>query len=376
MRTWSVVVWMTLALLGIGALAVWDMNREAAAALDDFGREQTTVAQSIASALGPDATPQDPAFVGLRAMEQAEVREVLLLPKNQGEFRSTAGAPIEAPFLLDAIVDGRSWLRLTREQAGALELHKRTALAGFASLDPAHPRSGTVVVVASAERERDRQRRAIWRLLSSVGVAGFLVFAFGGMTLRRQRERLQLEHELAIATLQEERDRKLALLDKVATMGALATGIAHEVSTPLGVIVGRAEQLEAKASEEKDKKAIAVILEQAERISRIVRGFLGLARGDSPHLERMSAASLAVKAQELVLHRFEKAQVSLDVDIAGGLPSVACEPRLFEQALVNLLLNACDACSAGGQVRFAVGDGDGKVVFSVVDDGEGITKEA
>ncbi|HEX7665289.1 MAG TPA: HAMP domain-containing sensor histidine kinase, partial [Polyangiaceae bacterium] len=371
------VVWMMLALLGIAGLAVWDMNREAAAALDDFAHEQTTLAQSIAASLGPAADETSTDFAGLRAIEQPQIREVLLLPKNQADFHSTNGARVEAPFLLDAIVDGAASLRLTREQAGDLKLHKRMALAGFAPLDPAHPRAGTVVVVASAERERDRQRRAVWRLLSSVGVAGFLVFAFGGMALRRQRERLELEHTLAIATLQEERDKKLALLDKAATMGALATGIAHEVSTPLGVIVGRAEQLQAKASEEKEKKAVAVILEQAERISRIVRGLLGLARGDSPHLERVAAASLAVKAQELVRHRFEKGQVSLDVDIAGGLPSVACEPRLFEQAIVNLLLNACDACPPGGHVRFSVAKGDdGKIAFTVVDDGEGISKEA
>ena len=76
------------------------------------------------------------------------------------------------------------------------------------------------------------------------------------------------------------------------------------------------------------------------------------------------------------MHRFEKAQVALDVDLAKDLPSIACEPRLLEQALVNLLLNACDACASGGHVSLEVKAKEERVEFSVDDDGDGITPEA
>jgi signal transduction histidine kinase len=159
-------------------------------------------------------------------------------------------------------------------------------------------------------------------------------------------------------------------------MGALATGIAHEVSTPLGVIMGRAEQLLPKvAGDDRAKRALDVILEQAERIGQVVRGFLRLARGGTPSLERTEPAVLAKKAIELVAHRFEKARVTLTSEVAPNVPMVACEPRLFEQALVNLLLNACDACAPEGNVELRVQGDEARVAFVVVDDGAGIAPE-
>jgi signal transduction histidine kinase len=90
-------------------------------------------------------------------------------------------------------------------------------------------------------------------------------------------------------------------------MGALATGIAHEVSTPLGVILGRSEQLLPKQSDERARRAVETITEQTERIFAVVRGFLSLARGAQPALERADPISLAQAAVALVEHRFDKA---------------------------------------------------------------------
>ena len=371
MRAWSIALWMLLALALVAALAAWDATRESARALDDFTREQLTMAKALAATTGSNS-----GIASEKSIEEPHALIVLFLPHGSDALISTSGKKIDAPFLFQAIQSEKTSLRLTREEAASLDLSKRMAMAGFASIESGAAKGGAIVVVASAERVRDRDRRALWRLLLSVSLAAALVLTFGGLAFRKQRRELALQHDLEIATIQEERDRKLAIADKIATMGALATGIAHEVSTPLGVIVGRAEQLQTKLSDEKDKKAVAAILEQSERISRIVRGLLGLARGDSPSFERVAAASIAKEARDLVLHRFEKAQVALDLELAENLPSIACEPRLLEQALVNLLLNACDACTSGGHVSLKVKAHEARVEFSVDDDGEGISAEA
>jgi two-component system, NtrC family, sensor kinase len=370
-RTRSIVVWMIVALAAVATLAAWDATRESARALDDFTREQVTTAQALAATIGSNASVRSASSI-----EEPHALIVLFLPRDGDAPIGTDGHRVDAPFLLDAISANESSLRLTREQAGSLDLSHRMAMAGFASIASGNAKDGVVIVVASAERVRDRDRRAFWRLLLSVSLAAALVIAFGGLALRKQGRELVLKHELEIANIQEERDRKLAVADKIATMGALATGIAHEVSTPLGVIVGRAEQLQSKMSDDKDKKAIAAILEQSDRISRIVRGLLDLARGDSPSFETVAAASIATQARDLVMHRFEKAQVGLAMAISSDLASLKCEPRLLEQALVNLLLNACDACSAGGHVALRVSFHEARVQFVVEDDGEGITAEA
>lgn len=369
------MVWMMLALAGIATLAAWDATRESTAALDDFAAEQLTLARALATTTERVAPPSPASLDVMRAVERVHALRVLVCD-GDGNLHTTDGREMISPPLWDAHRAKVESLRLSREDSAALGLSRRLSVAAFAPIDPANETRGAVVVVASAERVRDRERRAFWRLLSSVVVAAALVFAFGGMALRRQRKQLSLQHALEIATLQEERDRKLAAADKIATMGALATGIAHEVSTPLNVIVGRAEQMQSRVADEKDKKAVAAILEQADRISRIVRGLLGLARGDSPALEKVPASSLANKARELVQHRFAKAEVALDVDVQAKLPAVACDPRLLEQALVNLLLNACDACAPGGRVKLAVKNGGTRVTFSVDDNGAGITEEA
>jgi signal transduction histidine kinase len=160
-------------------------------------------------------------------------------------------------------------------------------------------------------------------------------------------------------------------------MGALAMGIAHEVSTPLGVILGRAEQLLSRSNgDERSKRGAQAIAEQAERINGIVRGFLALARGDSPQTDHVSPRALAAVALDLVAHRFARANVALSAGLSENLPLVACEPRLMEQVLVNLLLNACDACEPGGHVELRVSMEAARIEFVVTDDGTGISADA
>jgi signal transduction histidine kinase len=78
----------------------------------------------------------------------------------------------------------------------------------------------------------------------------------------------------------------------------------------------------------------------------------------------------------LVGHRFAKAGVQVSVSSDEGLPLVACEPRLMEQVLINLLLNACDACSIGGHVELRLVANGQRVAFVVTDNGSGISEDA
>jgi two-component system NtrC family sensor kinase len=275
------------------------------------------------------------------------------------------------------LASGAAWVRLSRSDAAALGLPARTAMAGLSQFDAGKTGRWGIVVVASALRERDREVFAQLRLALSVVVASGLVLAFGGIALRNQRKRMLLSQELAVASVQAERNERLVRADKLATMGALATGIAHEVSTPLGVIVGRAEQLLARANgDERSRRAAEAIAQQAERISGIVRGFLALARGESPSMEHVDPKTLGEVAIDLVGHRFARADVGLTTSPAGSLPKVACEPRLMEQVLVNLLLNACDACEPGGTVDLRILTERQHVAFVVTDDGAGISPDA
>jgi signal transduction histidine kinase len=206
-----------------------------------------------------------------------------------------------------------------------------------------------------------------------VGLAAGLVGAFGGVAIWRQRRELRLEQKLALAALAREREVRRGRLDKAATMLTLASGVAHELGTPLGVIVGRAEQLlERPGNDERSQRALRAILDQAGHINEVVRGFLELARGSRPALQSVAPDRVVAAALDLVAHRYAQAGVLLEAQLPGDLPALECEPRLLEHALVNLLLNACDASSRGGRVEVRVEREGPSLCFSVVDDGPGI----
>jgi len=362
---------MVFAIGVVAAIAYWDEQREFAAALGDFAGEQTALARAIAPTLQSGL----PSFrAAARSIERPGMVRVFVQEPSARGLTASDGQVVRSAAVEAALADGVDWLRLSRSEAAALALRSRMAMAGLTRTRTDAGRWG-IVVVASAQRERDRERLAQWRLALSVLLASGLVLTFGGLALRNQRKQMLLAKELAVAAVQSERDERLVRADKLATMGALATGIAHEVSTPLGVILGRAEQILSRSGgDERDERAARAIVEQAERISGIVRGFLALARGDAPQTQHIAPEALADVAVDLVGHRFAKADVQLSVSKSAGLPLVACEPRLMEQVLVNLLLNACDACQAGGQVELRLVTQGPRVAFVVTDNGSGISE--
>jgi two-component system, NtrC family, sensor kinase len=105
-----------------------------------------------------------------------------------------------------------------------------------------------------------------------------------------------------------------------------------------------------------------------------VRGLLGLARGAPIALKTTDAHVLVEEATALVQHRFTRANVNL-VAHNGALPEIRCEPLLFKHALINLLLNACDASPAKSTVRVDVEADSKDIAFIITDEGEGITRE-
>jgi two-component system NtrC family sensor kinase len=384
--TWTLAAAMIASVVTVAGLAYLDEQRESAAALDGFAEEQATLAVSVAgeisTRLALEATtageaptgPTSALLAGVARLERPSLRAIFVAPPG-GVLRATDGRDVRAPEILEALQSGRSTLRLTRAQAATLGMSERTAMAGLARIDGGTTGRWGVVVVASAERERDRERWARVRLVLASTLAAGLVVGFGGMALQRQRKELELQRELQVNELARERDERLARLSKAATMVTLASGVAHEISTPLGVISGRAEQLLQRADgDERSRRAAATILEQSQRIKDIVRGFLDVARGGNPVLQDVPSKALADAAVALVEHRFEKAGVRLTSAVPASLPPLRCDPKLLEQALVNLLLNACDACTRGGSVELSVRLDPTGLTFAVTDDGEGIAE--
>lgn len=141
--------------------------------------------------------------------------------------------------------------------------------------------------------------------------------------------------------LTEARD-ELVRAEKMASVGRLAAGIAHEVGNPLGAIMGYLGLLK-RAAEGKGEEWASAAETEAQRIDRIVRGLLDYARRRDARSRPIDVNDVIRETLELLSTQGQFGGVEVDLDLDQDVPPVAADPYQLEQVLVNLVLNACDA---------------------------------
>ncbi len=201
-------------------------------------------------------------------------------------------------------------------------------------------------------------------------------------SISEEFKRVDKELAAAHSRLIEETGRKLQLerrllhADKLATIGTLASGLAHEIATPLGVIRGRAELLIANRMDERKRKdSLQVIIEQIDRIAKMVRMLLDLGRRREPMRAASDVRTIVNRSVQLLEAEAARRHIAVVAELGPEALIVDCDSDQLEQVFVNLEVNALDAMADhGGALRItsAIDSASGKVKLYFEDTGTGV----
>ncbi|HET9597012.1 MAG TPA: ATP-binding protein [Anaeromyxobacteraceae bacterium] len=150
----------------------------------------------------------------------------------------------------------------------------------------------------------------------------------------------------------------LARVDKLATLGQLSAGLAHEIGSPLQIVNGRARALLTREGVPPDVRRTAqIVVEQSDRITRIVEQLLGFARKKSPKVADTDVVAAVRAIVELLQADARRRAIQLDVEVEPGIPLIRADAEQLQQVAMNLLTNALRATPRGGRIRVGVGLG-------------------
>jgi signal transduction histidine kinase len=167
--------------------------------------------------------------------------------------------------------------------------------------------------------------------------------------------------------------RQLLQSEKLAAIGQMAAGIAHELNTPLTYIMGNLELLGAAPLEPGQRDMLSSVGRGAERIKSLAQSLLAFSRPAPEEMRPLDLNELVERALELCHYQVLKSGVKLTRRLEKSLPTVLGVSNQLEMALINLAINAVHAVGdSGGQLTVATGRAGNEVEITVSDNGPGI----
>ncbi len=196
--------------------------------------------------------------------------------------------------------------------------------------------------------------------------------------VRERTQRLEERTQELIAANQELRQAQEQIIqsEKLASIGQLAAGVAHEINNPVGVILGFSQFLQRHIpSDDICAGPLATIEQESLRCKQIVKNLLDFARIGQVCLTEVDLHQTLEATCQLLEYQLAQQKVELVKNYALDLPTVRADPQQIQQVFVNIVLNAYQAMPQGGRLEIKTWVKDDKVAVAFSDEGEGIPAE-
>ena len=179
-------------------------------------------------------------------------------------------------------------------------------------------------------------------------------------------------------TVEKKMEQQIIQTERLAAMGQMIGGFAHELNNPLTSILGLSEMLQETEVREQSRKHLAMMHGQAKRAAEIVQNLMYFSRPPAPGKSKVNIAELVQRTLHLHAYSLRKNNISVDYLPDASLPLVIGDPNQLMQVFLNLILNAEQAIREvreRGTLRIRLGRADKAVSASFQDDGPGIPSE-
>ncbi|HDZ8010226.1 TPA: two-component system sensor histidine kinase AtoS [Citrobacter amalonaticus] len=152
-------------------------------------------------------------------------------------------------------------------------------------------------------------------------------------------------------TARKETQRRLAQTERLATLGELMAGVAHEVRNPLTAIRGYVQIIRQQTSLPVHQEYLSVVLKEIDSINRVIQQLLDFSRPRQSQWQQVLLNSLIEETLILVQTSGVQARIAFNVEQDKGLPAIVADRELLKQVILNILINAVQAISARGEIR-------------------------
>ena len=217
-----------------------------------------------------------------------------------------------------------------------------------------------------------------WELKVSSQYGAQIPLSLSAAPLKDENDK-EMGSVLLLRDLREIRDlqERVRRSERLASLGRLAAGVAHEIRNPLSSIRGFAQFFQNRfKGQEKEQEYASVMVREVDRLNRVITELLDFARPKEPYRELHSAVEILEQTLKVLESELAKKNIAVEKKLEASLPRILVDRDQLSQALFNLLLNALESMEGAGKIRISMESGGAEVLaISISDTGRGIPKE-